>query len=356
MKCSFAHDSHPGIGEIEPYKDEKLVNEIRDLLRRVPLWVGFQTLNREGWRNAAKRLYVQRRILTTPSIETSMEGPVEVRVLTWRRDWLNVLWALKSFYHFACVTYPLYIHDGGLKLPDIETLRDHFPNAVIVSAAEADEKVIRRFKAAGWTRCLAYRQKNVATRKLFDFFSLSQAQQVISIDSDILFFDRPTELIESGSSGANVYNKDLGYGYSMTVAELAGAFGIEVPPYINSGLSRVEVKSIEFGRINQWLANEKLFSDEWVTEQTLHALCSSLTGVRLLPESYAVATVPGFPGRVVAKHYPGYFRPLLYQEGMVRLLESGFLDKTYEASVATRARPAVLRVHRHLGRQALERE
>jgi hypothetical protein len=331
------------------------VNLIRNLLRRVPLWVKVQTVNREGWRNAAKRLYVQRRILATPSIETSAEGPVEVRMLTWHRDWLNCLWALKSFYCFSGVQYPLYIHDGGLKPENIEQLKDHFPNAVIVAAQEAEEKVAAKFKAAGWTRCLAYRGKNLATRKLFDFFALSRASQIISIDSDILFFERPTELVEHFSTGVNLYNRDLQFGYSMSGKELFAAFGLSVEPLINSGLSRVEVKSIDFGLIEEWLANEKLFANEWVTEQTLHALCSTLTGVQLLPDTYAVGIEAGFPPKVVAKHYPGYFRPLLYQEGMMRLLKSGFLEQAFEVSIATRAWPRRVHAHGAAVRQALGR-
>lgn len=329
------------------------MNLIRNLLRRMPIWVRVQTLNREGWGNAAKRLYVQRRILTTPSIETAQEGPTEVRVLTWHRDWLNLLWTLKSFYHYAGVRYPLYIHDGGLKHYHFEQLKDHFPNAVIVEAGEAEDRVTSIFRSAGWKRCLAYRQKNMATRKLFDFFALSRAERIISIDSDILFFDRPSELLDPSTTGTNLYNKDLAYGYSMTEEELVDAFGFTVEPLINSGLSRVEVRSIDFNRIEYWLGHNRLYSNDWVTEQTLHALCSTLSGVQLLPESYAVNTQRGFPRKVIAKHYPGYFRPLLYQEGMVRLLDSGFLEKTFEVAIASGTRVPAARTHTPLGRRAL---
>ena len=40
-------------------------------------------------------------ILDTPPVYTSTIGSVEVRVITWRRDWIEMVWALKSFYHYS---------------------------------------------------------------------------------------------------------------------------------------------------------------------------------------------------------------------------------------------------------------
>jgi hypothetical protein len=310
-----------------------LLESIQNNLRRQQWWVGFQTLNREGWNNVSRRLQVQRRILTAPSIYTDVEGPVEIRVLTWKRDWINVLWALKSFYFQGQVTFPLYIHDGGLSREQSRELLAHFPNAHVVTISEADARVEEFLSSRGLERALAYRRKNPATRKLFDFYVFSQAEVVISIDSDILFFARPEELIQPPSRlKVNLYNKDAGYSYSMPPVALKAAFGFEPVSMINSGLNRVYRESIDFAHIDSWLNNPDLFADTWVTEQTLHALCSTQYGVRLLPSTYHVGTEPGFPPGAVCKHYPGYFRPLFYQEGIPRLMDAGFLDQLPEFS------------------------
>jgi hypothetical protein len=96
-------------------------------------------------------------------------------------------------------------------------------------------------------------------------------------------------------------------------------------PYVNSGLFLVRRESIDFEAIELWLENPKLFADTWVSEQTLHALCSTAYGVGLLPDSYLVSTRPGLTEKLVCKHYPGFFRPLLYEEGMTHLIRTGFL-------------------------------
>ena len=314
------------------------VNRVRSWLRKQRPWLEFQEANREGWLRAWKRRRIQQRILDTRPIVTQgahvprSGSSVEVRVLTWRRDWINLLWALKSFYHFAGVDYPLYIHDGGLAPGQAAQLQKHFPQATLIATSAAHDQVAVELQRRGLTRCLAYRRRNVSTRKLFDFYLLSKADFVISIDSDIVFFRRPHELIPTETLRTNRYNRDCAYWYSMSLDELEATFGIRPPPQVNSGLALVRRESMNFELMNQWLANPKLFEDNWVTEQTLHALCSTIYGIELLPDSYCVATTPGLKPDMVCKHYPGFFRYYLYAEGMKHLLNTGFLENLHASA------------------------
>jgi hypothetical protein len=297
-------------------------------LRQRPAWLRFQEARREGFRRAWKRSRYQRRILDTPPVFTGTSGPIEVRALTWRRDWMNLVWALKSFYHFSRADYPLFIHDGGLLPEQAEKLQRHFPTATIVGAAEADRQTEAELSRRGLNRCVEYRRLNPSTRKLFDFFALSQAEYLVCIDSDIVFFQYPELLIVPPEGLArNRYNRDLSDDwYSMTPDELEAAFGIRPPPRINSGLAVIRHSSIDFAAIDRWLEHPKLFANRWVTEQTLHALASTVHGVELLPDTYLVDNQPGLPPNIICKHYPSFFRPLLYSEGMDHLIRTGFLD------------------------------
>src|SRR5438093_311156 len=220
------------------------VNQARCWLRKQRRWLEFQEANREGWLRAWKRRRIQHRILNTPPIATASTGPVEVRVLTWRRDWINLIWALKSFYHFAEVDYPLYIHDGGLAPGQAAQLQKHFPQATVITTSAADDQVAVELQRRGLTRCLAYRQRNISTRKLFDFYLLSKADFVISIDSDIVFFRRPHVLLPTETLRTNHYNRDCAYWYSMSLDELEINFGIRPPPHVNSGLALVRRESM----------------------------------------------------------------------------------------------------------------
>jgi hypothetical protein len=303
-----------------------MIDFARRRLRRWVPWIRFQELRREGFVAALRRHKLQVPILQTLPVRTAASGPVEVRVLTWRRDWINVIWAVKTYYHFAGVDYPLVIHDGGLLGGQVEALRGHFPDARFIAIAEADARFPAELRRRGLPRSAEYRAKNITTRKLFDFFLDSAADYVISIDSDIVFFRRPDLLIvPPGGLSVNRYNEDCGFWYSMSVEELKAAFGIAPPPGVNSGLSVIRRKSIDFPTIERLLENPVLFGDDWVTEQTLHALLSVKCGLELLPPTYRVGGGPGLPPDIVCKHYPTAPRALLYTEGMRQLLDVGLI-------------------------------
>jgi hypothetical protein len=303
-----------------------MLDPIRRVLRGWMPWIQFQELRREGFVAAWRRARLQRPILQTPPVRTAATGPVEIRVLTWRRDWVNLIWALKTFYHHAGVEYPLVIHDGGLLPKQVPLLLAHFPDARYISMADADTRFPAELRRRGLARSAEYRGKNVSTRKLFDFYLDSTADYVLTIDSDIVFFRRPEELIaRPGGWPRNLYNRDLDYWYSMPLDELEAAFGVRPPPCVNSGLALVRRESIDLPVVERYLEHPKLFADPWVTEQTLHALCSVTHGLEFLPDSYRVGGPPGLTPDLVCKHYPGTFRPLLYTEGMRHLLATGLI-------------------------------
>ena len=302
------------------------LSALRNWVGRQPLYLGARWTWREGLRPAWRRVRIQRQILNTPPVRTARHGRVEVRVITWWREWINIVWTLKSFYHFAGVDYPLYIHDGGLKPANLDALRQHFPDCHLILDQESNVRASEVLSARGLKRCQSYRLRNIATRKILDYFLLSDADTIISVDSDIVFFRRPAELcVPANPLRKNYYNRDENYRYSLTPQECASELGVVPHPYVNCGLFLVRRESIDFEAIERWLKNSTLFADTLSSEQTLHALCSTAYGLDLLPDSYLVSTRPGLEEKLVCKHYPGFFRHLLYEEGMAHLIERGFL-------------------------------
>ena len=299
-----------------------MLQKIRNWAREKLWYVQARELFREGLTNAFYRHRVQRKILRTIPIRTNTEGPVEVRVLTWRRDWINCLWALKSFYSLSRCDFPLYIHDGGLIGDQHRRIKQHFPDAVFVSGSDAESQTTSTLLRLGLKRSVEYRKKNISTRKLFDFYVMSKAERVITIDSDIVFFRDPAELVTSlNGRRVNLYNRDCFDAYSIEPSEIKARFGLSVPPRVNSGLASVWRDSISFPSIDQWLVYQPLFDNSWVTEQTLHAMCSAVFGMEFLPPSYVVSVTQGLTEGVVCKHYPTDPRIWLYREGMPKALQ-----------------------------------
>lgn len=294
---------------------------LKSYLRSLSWWIKLRELQREGIGNVYERIKVQNLILKTPPILTQEKGDIEIRVLTWRRDCINLIWALKSFYHFSPTKFPLYIHDGGLLNHQKDLLLQHFPKSILINKNDASRDVESFLKQRNLDRSIEYRKSNVATIKVWDYFILSQAKVIIHIDSDILFFKYPEELLNPDASKLNLFNRDCAEAYSLTCNEIKQNFTFNVPPLINSGLFRVAKESMDWNLIEKLLHNQKMFDNKWVTEQTLHAINSSLYGVRLLSNQYQVSTEKSDLSNLVCKHYPGFFRPLFYQEGINHLLK-----------------------------------
>ena len=306
-----------------------MIDAVRTILRRQLWWLRLRELEREGLGSAWRRLQIQRAIDQTPPVVTDTEGPIELRVLTWRRDWRNAIWALKSFYAYSGVRYPLFIHDGGWLPAQARELQRHFPNAVLIGKEEADRQVEPILEARGHRWSLDYRRKNGLTRQLFDFFLLSRSEYIIIIGSDLLFFREPSDLlVPAGTTPANRYARDSDYFYSMTLDELDASLGLRPRPYFNTGPSLVRRSTLDFDLIDRCLQQPKMFADNWVTEQTLHAICGTLNGnADYLPDTYTVEPRRGDPSSLVCKHYPGQFRSRLYEEGMRYLIDSGFIRR-----------------------------
>jgi hypothetical protein len=295
---------------------------LRENLHKSQFWIELRELEREGAFNALRRLSIQQKILKTKPIVTSKTGDKEVRVLTWRRDWLNTIWSLKSFYTFSEVDFPLYIHDGGLKKYQIDILRSHFPQAYFMSIEDSDKLVNSLLEERKLIQCQKYRSIGPFGRRFIDFYILSKASAIITIDADVVFFKKPVELIDSDK--INRFNKDASYAYSAPIESLECEFGIKPVSLINAGLSLVWNESMDFQLINECLKSPLLFNEPWLTEQTVHALASTIYGVELLPDNYQLSTNQGLNASTISKHYPSR-TPYLYTEGFSRLLTDDFL-------------------------------
>ncbi|NJN59088.1 MAG: hypothetical protein HC879_17115 [Leptolyngbyaceae cyanobacterium SL_5_9] len=281
-----------------------------------------------GFQTAHFRDTVRFRILDTKPILDTTDRSCEIHVLTYEKDWLNLIWALKTFYHYSGRRYALCIHDDGTLTADNRaTLQHHFPNARIIDRPTADQDVLA--KLADYPRCLEFRKTNHLSPKVFDFAAYLESDRMLLLDSDVLFFAEPTALlqqIEDSNYRLNTVNGDVSSAYTVDPAIVQQKFGFEVIDRFNSGLGLIHKDSLNFDWIEEFLALPDILGHFWRIEQTLYALCSCRFGAELLPPEYDVhleGDINGAPSR----HYVGRIRHLMYGEGIRHLTKSGFLKQ-----------------------------
>ena len=279
----------------------------------------------EGLRVAWWRDVIRPRILQAPPIPTDRDGPCEIHVLTSAADWLNLLWALHSFYRAAGRRHPLCIHDDGtLPAAASAALRRAFPDARLIARQVSDARVEPLL--AAFPRCLALRRTNPLALKIFDFPAFLAGDRLLILDSDILFFREPARLLAMlESSPRNSLNRDWRSGYTIDPAAVAAQLGFTLPPLINSGLGLLHRASLHYAWMEEFLALPGILSHHHQIEQTLFALCSARFGYEMLPGEYDIHLGPRAPA-APSRHYTGPIRHLMYGEGLRDLVHAGFLS------------------------------
>ncbi|MBB01763.1 hypothetical protein GYB59_15395 [bacterium] len=285
-----------------------------------------------GVTTAWHRHIVRSRILKSEPIKAEDSSRCEIHVLTSEADWLNLVWALKSFYWTSGRRYGLCIHsDGTLSPTSRKCLVEHFPEARILNHLDSLKAVETDLK--NYPKCLEFRRKNHLAPKVFDFRHHLQSERMLLLDSDVLFFREPTELlrrIESNDYILNSVNGDVASAYTVSSELAEKEAGVNLLPRFNSGLGVIHRDSLNLDWIEEFLQLPGILGHFWRIEQTLYALCSSRYGVELLPEEYDVF-LKGNVGERPSRHYVGAIRHEMYREGMRKLVKQGFLKDIAKA-------------------------
>ena len=286
----------------------------------------FRKQFQHGLRAAYYRDLVRPRVRkSTPVFETT-DRTCELHALTSSEDWVNLTWALKSFYKHSQKRYALCLHDDGtLSQEAKECLRRIFPQARLIARDVADQTVISSL--AAYPRCLQLRQNNKLSLKLFDFVHYLDSGRMLLIDSDVLFFSKPVELlrrIDDPDYRFNSVNRDIASAYTVRPDVVAAELGFQLMPRFNSGLGLIHRESIRADDIETFLGLPGIGGHFWQIEQTLFALASSKFGVEMLPAEYDVRTERGLIDGP-CRHYVGAIRHLMYSEGIRRLTRAGGL-------------------------------
>jgi hypothetical protein len=279
-----------------------------------------------GLRVAYFRDVVRRRILRSSPVIGNLDDRCEIHVLTSHRDWLNLLWVLKSYYLQCDSSYKLTIHDdGSLDPPALEALASHFPDARIVARSEADLRVTPLL--AELPRAREFRRTNPLALKVFDFEAFLESERMLLLDSDVLFFSKPQALIDRIEDPAyrlNSLNRDWRYGYSIDIEASRDQLDFALEARINSGLGLVHRNTLRLDWIEAFLGLPGIFGHHHRIEQTLYALCCCRHGFAFLPEEYDVHVGPWLPQHP-CRHYTAPIRHRLYSEGIDKL-RKGLLE------------------------------
>lgn len=276
---------------------------------------------------AHQRARSREMILKTPPAPVDPHAAIEIHSLTCERDYTDLLWCLKTLALYSGRSFNLVLHDdGSLGARSIEHLRGHLPGATIVSRQQADERV--QAAMAGHAACRSFRDRLPLAKKLFDFPAFATRERYLMLDSDVLFFRTPDEMLRLLDDDEPFYMADFQDGYVFTRDEISTRYGVDVLPVVNTGVSCMARDMCDYDFLDRCcrdLDEAGLLSHGWA-EQTLIAILFSKQGrrVRRLSSSYGISSQP-IDSETACHHFVNDgSRDLFYTRGIRRLRRRGF--------------------------------
>jgi hypothetical protein len=251
--------------------------------------------------------------------------PIPVHVLTGEKDWLLCAWMLASFFHHTEQTWNVVIHDDGTLTEEIRgELVRLFQTARIIPRAQADATLDRVLKPLPFS--YEYRGMHPLALKVFDMPYYCESDRLIVLDSDVLFFNHPREIMDWAGSGAKEcwFNEDVAEASLISEQDAWEDLNVKLWPRVNSGLCLITKEAIDFEFCERALGETSILKAMmWRVEQTLFALCASRYGIDgkggLLPKRYEVSLGRHSSPDCIARHYVGAVRDRFYGEGLKRL-------------------------------------
>jgi len=247
------------------------------------------------------------------------EVPVSVHILVSSKTWHGGLLAAISFELLTGRRWRLFVHeDGTVDEKARQRIEATLRGVRFVSRKEADARALEYL--SGHPKCLEHRSRHNLFLKIFDVPAFAPGSSFIMLDSDVIFFRRPEEILAWAQSGGEgcFYNADTKEKYFVPRPMIEEALGFPLWRDFNSGLVLMPTAAVNLDLAERVLEHfETKAHHPQFFEQTLYGIMGSAWGRGgALPRSYEI-NWGYFRGRgAVCRHYVGAFKhDLLYIEG-----------------------------------------
>lgn len=255
------------------------------------------------------------------------DGSFEIHLLTCEKDYYDALYCLKSFCIMSNLCPPIVIHDdGSLSRKSFRKFQKHFKGCKIINRNDADKEILQYLSSYKYTKKYRYENFMHHSIKLIDCLYYSRCDGTVIMDSDLLFFRKPTALLDNIRNNKGCFTSDYQNSYALPIELLRKLTGCDVREKINTGLVYIPSKK-EYNKklIEDFLeiVYKKGYPNKSFTEQTAFSILFSENKdcfSRLGPE-YQISHEP-LSNRTVSHHFVGDgSRNDFYMKGLPFLLK-----------------------------------
>lgn len=262
--------------------------------------------------------------LARPAIENRRNfpfhgQPVSLHMVVGKSMSLLGMMGLRSLELHTGYSWAPFIHDDGtLDDADEAEWKRLFPDCEVIRKERSDEEVGRALE--GFPACREHRRRHHWFHKVFDTRHYAPGTHYIVLDSDIVFFRKPSLVLDWVVRRPDELwvMEDTREKYSGPRATIEEKLGLPMIPKVNSGLDLIPRERFPLQLAEGFL--EKCAADanhyEFL-EQTIFAVMASAAPCgRQLPPEYEISWTNFRRPGAVCRHYVGPFKnDALFVEG-----------------------------------------
>jgi hypothetical protein len=240
------------------------------------------------------------------------------------------IWSLWSLLRWADGKMtPVIQSDGSITPEDVLRFRKFFPQVRFIMPEDVEPWVEQRLAGSEFEFLRNFFHTHFFGSRLLASHMSEQARVVVGLDCDVLFFERPTELIEQCAAAQNSpaltsFRDEFDWVTVFApVKEIEARCGIRVEGSFNGGMVVLPKFGDEQFRFMERML--RLYTPEWrahyFAEQILMALMAGEFGLHELPPLYQMGQPTNSPD-AIAIHYVSNqaVRPRFFSEGLPRLV------------------------------------
>jgi len=151
-------------------------------------------------RSIAERKRLSSKIKELPPIEVPNNPLSEVHMLCCSRDIDMGIWSSWSFLKNTGGDFDLWVHsDGSIKEEEKELWKSVIPFTKFTDKPDRDNQV-KQMLEMDFPELYDWRNRNWASAQLVDFHLFGNSRNFIIMDSDVLTFSKPEELVQAAVS------------------------------------------------------------------------------------------------------------------------------------------------------------
>ena len=256
-------------------------------------------------------------------------------MVTCHRNVDMALWCLKSLCFFAEESPSITIHDDGtLTAADKALLGAHLDRCRIIDKAVADERMAQVLAPFPLCQQMRTRADFYCALKLFDPAVFAVADTLLLLDSDVLFFQQPTELLACVRHQQPCFSSDYQDAYAAPSDALQHHLGNAVLPKVNMGIAVMRRADYDFAAMERYFSRfPSKIRDVNRHEQTLYALLMSVHGAHRLGSPYQLSRQP-ITDATVSHHFVNDGSRMQFSTlGISALRRRGMIDTISGAGV-----------------------